>query len=664
MSTRIRTSAPAWVLCAVATNAGAAVDPAMPAGGPDQSVEQDSSTDSGSGYQDRLIDGGNLPAQVSADGFAGRSPDGWPRALFAEGITSRVTRGDADVDESGLRFGGILETPAYGSFTLDAILRHSSDDAVEGSGSQFTLVQRNLPMNGGWFVDNALGVTNTPASDLARRQYRFYVPTIPMNGAATVWRMGAQLEVHASVGEPGLFTGIYLPTFDGLGGIQASGGLQWNFADAWSAAVQMVDMDRVRLKLGDAREDLSTRSWFGALSWSTDDAMTQANVVQSTINDGSSEVGGWVDAAMRTGRTWHTVGGFYLNPDLIWANQPLPSDSQGGYYRAAYQSRQWQLDGGVDYVAPVSGPGDATTFGTGYARYQYSTGLGIGAGANYRHSGSDAWSAFGFADAENRWGIGRGQLGYARDDSRDGTQLTLDQTWNTQAGRRLSTAIAIGRENLETYSANTLGLAVYGGGSIVDGLSLDLNARWDSTFGDASTNNWLANAALVWSFASGWTATANFYGNRGSGRLPLAVESPIPGEQPYERLRADETGFYVSLRYDWRAGTPTAPLGGRVGSGSGSISGVLFLDANDNGRRDAGEAGAGNVVVVLDGRFQARTNADGRFEFPTVVTGTHFLTVVPDNLPLAWTVPSNARVEVSVGVRSDTRVELPARRLR
>ncbi|MCJ7452767.1 MAG: carboxypeptidase-like regulatory domain-containing protein [Steroidobacteraceae bacterium] len=90
----------------------------------------------------------------------------------------------------------------------------------------------------------------------------------------------------------------------------------------------------------------------------------------------------------------------------------------------------------------------------------------------------------------------------------------------------------------------------------------------------------------------------------------------------------------------------------------------MYLDSNDNGRRDAGEAGAPNVVVVLNGRFQAHTNGDGRFEFPSVTIGDHFLTVVPDNLPLAWSFPPGARADVHVRVHTETRVELGAGRLR
>ena len=91
---------------------------------------------------------------------------------------------------------------------------------------------------------------------------------------------------------------------------------------------------------------------------------------------------------------------------------------------------------------------------------------------------------------------------------------------------------------------------------------------------------------------------------------------------------------------------------------------MLFLDENDNGRFDAGEVGAPNVVVLLNSRFAARTNTQGRFEFPAVAAGAHVLTVVQDNLPLPWTVPADGRTNISVDVRDQTFVTLAARRLR
>jgi hypothetical protein len=94
------------------------------------------------------------------------------------------------------------------------------------------------------------------------------------------------------------------------------------------------------------------------------------------------------------------------------------------------------------------------------------------------------------------------------------------------------------------------------------------------------------------------------------------------------------------------------------------VGGVLFLDANENGRLDAGEVGAHNVIVLLDGRFTARTDAEGRFEFPSVAPGSHLVTVVPDNVALPWVVPSNGRFDIQVRERDLARVDISAQRLR
>ena len=47
-------------------------------------------------YQDRLIDGGNLPVDVSLGQNAQRDASGWPRAFRIGATTSRVTRNDIE----------------------------------------------------------------------------------------------------------------------------------------------------------------------------------------------------------------------------------------------------------------------------------------------------------------------------------------------------------------------------------------------------------------------------------------------------------------------------------------------------------------------------------------------------------------------------------------
>lgn len=617
-------------------------------------------------YQDRLIDGGNLPADTSVGLESQRNTDGWPRAFRVQATTSRVTRNDVNSDESGVQLGGMLDTPNYGALSLEANLRTSAGRS-DSSGNLLSLHQIGLPMNGGWVVNNSLGATNAPAVDLARSQYRFFVPVILSNGATTEWRNPTQgLQVHASFGQPGVLTGIYVPTFEDLGGRQASAGVQWGNVDGWSAALQATDVQDVRFGIGQpsAAPDISSQSWFGAVGWGTPGLHVQLNLVESTVDDQSGQVGAWLDAAIRQGRLQHNFGAFHLEPGLVWGNLSLTSNLEGGYYRAAFQNRQWTLDGGVDYVNPVSGGSDSTIFGTGYGRYQVSSRLGMGGGMNVRQGGTDAWSAFGFVDNVNRLGIGRAQLEYATDDFRDNSQLTLIQTWNTPPGTRLGNSVFLGREQIADASANRIGIAMNGGGDIRSNLAFDVDARWDTSDGQSSYDNVLASAALNWAFATGWTMSGNYYLSRNSWRTPFEVTSPIPGLPSGVDQRSDDEGFFVSVRYQWQAGSRTSTIGGGSGRGSGSVGGVLFLDENDNGRFDAGEVGAPNVVVLLNGRFAARTNTQGRFEFPAVAAGTHVLTVVQDNLPLPWTVPADGKTSISVGVRDQTFVTLAARRLR
>ena len=64
-----------------------------------------------------------------------------------------------------------------------------------------------------------------------------------------------------------------------------------------------------------------------------------------------------------------------------------------------------------------------------------------------------------------------------------------------------------------------------------------------------------------------------------------------------------------------------------------SLSGSVFVDANDNGVRDAGEAGIAGVRVLLVGKTDAgkpvhaaaTTDADGNYTFADLAVGTYML---------------------------------------
>jgi uncharacterized protein YfaP (DUF2135 family) len=90
------------------------------------------------------------------------------------------------------------------------------------------------------------------------------------------------------------------------------------------------------------------------------------------------------------------------------------------------------------------------------------------------------------------------------------------------------------------------------------------------------------------------------------------------------------------------------------------VQGVIYLDENANGKQDASERGAAQVTVVLNGRFTAETDAQGRFVFPYVAVGKHTITVVSDNLPLPWVIVGDGRQQIQVFTREATQVSVGA----
>ena len=250
-------------------------------------------------------------------------------------------------------------------------------------------------------------------------------------------------------------------------------------------------------------------------------------------------------------------------------------------------------------------------------------------------------------------------------------QVTLDHTWHMPAGTRLSTSLALTRDTTSSYSdggrtlpASTVrrvGIGVLGGGDITNNLSVDANLQYNLISRNGTGSGVYGNLNLNWRLSSQWSVVGTYYDNRDDTARLFVLDPLVPAIDalPAQRSRA----VLLSLRYEDRAGSAVIPLGGRPGSPAGTVSGTLYLDLNDNGRRDAGEPGAANVTVLLDGRFPTRSDEAGRFEFPFVAAGVHRVTVIPDNLPLPWAL-GDAKHEVSVDARSTATLDIGARRIR
>jgi len=631
-------------------------------------------------YQDRYIDGGRLAPDVTVDGAAGgEAQDGLARAVQVDGVFAALRSEQAGATDTFEEKGAVVkaqwDTSGYGGWSLDAAAHGAGAEPGEAGRSHgvATLRQRGMPFDHGWQADNAVGDLNSPDILLARAQPRFYLPTAPMQGLTTEWRGPSAVQLVGGAGEPGLYDGIAVPAFRTLGGSTATAGAEWSPAAHWTVGGQLVSARDVNLAAGplvNAGERLSTTSGLLSALWQGARRSLQLNLIDGSVDGLGNGVGAWVDGSIVQGRLLHSAGLFRIDPNVTWGNQLISNDVEGGYYRLNYQSRQWLADLGIDAVRSVSGIGANTTFLTGDTRYQLSRDWGVGGVANLsRTDRASSWSLEGYVDHANRFGLGRAQLNVAATATARDETLTLDQAWSGASSVRFSTALSLERIagaliNDVAQDATVVGIGANGGGQVTTRFGVEANVRWSRAVAGQAAPGVAANISLEWQLSPSWQLLATYYSSEVGAWTPLTVVSPLTPPALTTIPAVQERGAFLTIRYQRAAGAHFAPLGGAPGSGSGAISGVVYLDANANSRLDAGEAGAPNVTVVLDGRFSVQTDANGRFDFPAVAAGYHVVTVVGDNVPLPWFLVNDGRAEVDVATRGRATLAIAAQRLR
>ncbi|MFC0676343.1 carboxypeptidase-like regulatory domain-containing protein [Lysobacter korlensis] len=619
-------------------------------------------------YRDRVIAPDQLEPLPPDDEAAPQDLEGPPRSLRIEVATSRTERGDERFDEHGIAATAFWESLTLGSFSLDGTLFWSDRERLRGGdavGGTAALWQRQLHVDGGWRLDNGIGVLNTPALPLVRSQPRFYLPTAPLAGISTDWTRG-DLQLLGAWGRAGIHTGSRVLGFDAAEGTVGTLGAQWRWSPCWTGAATalLTDGRIVPNSFGEATlEDGRTRAFHAATAWLGERDGLQLNLLSSS-GDRRAAAGGWVDATARRGRYLHSYGVFRLEPELSWGALPINNDVQGGYYRLGYQYGRWLWNVGLDRIGSVSGNGFDGLYSTAFVRHQATSTVGYGGSLSLRHEASLSHSAQTFVDKRTGFGQTRLQLDHANSSSGDSDwQLGVDHAFALRGGARLSASLAYGALSERDGDSGTTTAALSGGREFGDGFSLDGSLRWLSADGVNARRGLDLNTTANWRISPRWSLSTTLYQNRGARRSPFVID-PLVTETPFISLPR-ERALFLTLRYERQAGRPQGVIGGLPGSATGSIAGVLFLDDNGDGVRAASEQPAVNVTVVLDGRYSIRTDSAGRFEFPRVAVGPHRLDIVSDNLPLPWSFDeASANRVVDVRVREAARVEVGAVRPR
>ena len=605
-------------------------------------------------YVDRVIEG--LAPDVDESADRGRYDDkGWPRYLRLE-----TRLGSRPENNSELSLGGgataILETPNYGTLSLDAYLDG------EDKRSAVTLRQRALPLDGGWLANTDIGVTTPSGTTLMRQPSRIFLPTQVVRGAATDWRRAAGgIELQASAGEAGRLEGYPVAGFRKQAGNVETLGAQAALG-SWAVAGRHARTDGFsRLDNPTRPEDfIDSDSTLAVVRRQWTDLSIQANAVNARSSEtGDTRRGLWVDGEWRAPGALYGFGGYRLDPGLTWSGQGMASDVEGLFARGSWRSRQWSSEGSVDLLRSVEGEADTGILVSGSGRWRYSRTLSLGAGGAVRRYNGNAGS--GFADA--RWTHDNGNTGLRFDSSSgqgdDANRLTVDHGWNLPSGWVLNTSLTGGREKLDGQRGTLWGASA--------SFSIPVSAR--ALFGGTLTTEHRqggertssANVSLAWQVTSNWSIEGNYVYVDGRQRELVPIDPLAP---PPDRisLQTQTKTLYLVVRYEDRGGSRAMPLGGPSQGGGGRVEGVVFLDGNRSGAQEASEAGAPGVTVTLDGRYVSRTDAQGRFEFDFVATGTHVITVQNETLPLPWSVEDDGKTKVEVRVRDTVRVAIGAQR--
>lgn len=645
-------------------------------------------------YVDQVLEDGPQPALVLERDLA--SAKGWPRGWRVE-YNLAIEQGAQRSSSQGLGLSGFLDTPDYGALSLSAAINRSTQGdnrafSERGQSARLWRIdQVALPLDGGWLANHSAGDLNTLQVPMARGFGRIGLPSSPLEGITAQYDRGGETQLNASIGRPGVYSGLGVNGFDPARGRLVFAGVQHGWTTSPSVpgstvAFQFAGADGVADSQNSAGEQDSRGLW-GAWRWQgrapwadqlaagtlpvaqRDGGLElQANAMTSRSERApglgllaqENGLGTWLDARWRTGWLEQTVGLFYLEPKLRWGTYNAISDLRGGYWRGDVSTRQWQLGGSAEWSDSVSGVSLPTLFANVTGRYRVDTRHSLLGALAVRRQNAPGESAQVGWELQSGFGQTALRSDVLRARDRRALRVGVDHSFVVAEGSAVAVSLAADRRTEAGRSARAFSWGIVGSVRPWSSVTLDANLRGSQGSGARQLNG---NLGLAWTVSPNWTMLAQFSSSQGQDPETFAVVSGLTDAAVAASTPAfSARRLQFTLRYEDRAGQAIAPIGGKPGSGAGSVSGFVFFDSDNSGRREASEAGVPEVTVRLNGRFITRTDAQGRYEFPAVAAGPHRLEIIPDNVPLPWSPVAQAPRQIEVLVRGRTAIDFALRR--
>lgn len=660
------------------------------------------------GYVDRVMDPGTLvaPGQSDADekpdtrGFRTWSVETRAGAARSDGLTLR------SATELGQSFRYQHETASHGAFQVEADWRHGPDSPDFAVGSVSSASRRNsgrltvrnfgYPLTARTFADTAVGDIYSEVTQVLSRTYRLSLGSSVVRGASTRVS-GEGYEVRAGAGQRGSLAGSPYPGFEGTRGSLAWAGGSVQVSEQVGVGVQVNHASDIPafggfFPLATGDEDVTSVAAGISLGASANASAPRARMVYLRSHAGTTAMApdaqGWFgEGGFLTGAFQHDVGLYATEANLRFGDYTLgTSDQHGAYWRVNTSGTRYAWSGGLDYESQeadaISGGGQSRRIGvTGGGQYRISRFDLVGGYANLgftRYAAGSMATLDGahrsisanvfyqtrfdrFAPTRVRFSIYRNEQLVADDVPATGEELAWEQEWvpasyDDPKQPEFNTTLAVardrsaGRSELQPSAGATFRLWpepdwLFAG-------TLRYTARDSNLYTSRGLSGTITTEKQV---AEGWRVGAAVSLNQAVVRVAVA------GVAEPEVVRGNDRSVSVYLRWEGAAGTTPQGLGVREAgtAGAGSVGGIVFLDADRDGRQTLDELGAAGVEVILDGRFRVVTDRFGRFDFPLVATGRHQLTLTPETVPLPWGVARSQDVRVEVPLRGEAFIRIP-----
>lgn len=638
---------------------------------------------------------------------------GWSRTS-ASGMDA--TRGG----EAGVRTEYRRETLNYGDLLFQFDGRTQQGEGMTGGGGtgsagqaaavssgRINLRMVGMPLTPRRFADVTVGDFYAERTEGLSGQERLALPTTPLRGAS-VRLFDADGELRLGAGERGWMTGGPYPGFERSQGSRGWLGLSRRLGTGSFVAMQVERADKVPAYYtdpltgqGQGTKDVSSLAVSTGMNAGPlregaprlRGTLLASSVASSTAGVvRGSAVGLFTEGALRLGAYRHSMSAYVATPNLHFGDGLLLSGVRGGHWRVDYAAGLLSAGLGLEVdrsLVDVSRAGPQRTRRAVTANAQslvgrdsavggqlYATDSHQGASStldalsmNFMQSpasGQRALSAtvytqtrvLGLPRSRISLSMQRNVLVAANSEAATGQELQWEQDWldsrTADPGSELTTSLGYARDESggSTRRYPTVGLQVRT--RLGSTLELQGSLRYSARGSDLFTSQGLSgNLGLEQYLGQGWRLGAALSLNQ--ARFAM-VQTSLDAPQVY---RSNDKSLYVFLRWQGQSGRAFSPLGGRgPEAGSGDIEGRVFFDVNRDGRIQPGEDGAGGVEVLLDGRYRTTTDREGRFEFRTVSTGRHQISVAPESVPLPW-VEAESVVSVEVPLRGVASSRVP-----